>query len=310
MDILGFDVDYSTKGKFDVAIDENNNIPMWIICGKDEGKTLVVTAGVHGCEYVGIESAKKIYNEVDEKTLKGTLIIFPMINKSGFYSGLKQVLREDNKNLNRVFPANKMGTLTDRIAYFFESKVYAVADFLLDLHSGDINEKMTPLVFCPSKAKAEVIKVAEEVVNGMPIDVVVPSTSTNGLYSCCVQNGTPAVLLEIGGLGQFSKEELKLCVDCIKSSMAYLGMDFKYNINKTQKISIKTDYLEAVEKGFWYQNLQVNKSVNKGDLLGELKDINGTLIKSYFAEFDGVVLYFTTSLGVEMGDNLITYGNV
>ena len=30
------------------------------ICGKNQGKTLVITAGVHGCEYVGIEAAKRM----------------------------------------------------------------------------------------------------------------------------------------------------------------------------------------------------------------------------------------------------------
>lgn len=308
MNILDFKINRNEKRKFKVRIDENNSIPMWVVCGKNEGKTLVLTAGVHGCEYIGIETAKKVYNEIYTNQLSGTIIIFPLVNKSGFYGGLKQIVAEDNKNLNRLFPANPNGTLADKIACFFESKVYPLADFILDLHSGDINEKMNPLVFCPSKANEEVIKIAKEVTNGMPINIRVPSTSTNGLYGCCVQKGTPAVLLEIGGEAKFSDDEIKLCFECVKSTMAYFNMSFEYKINDNQKESSKTDYLEAVSNGYWYQNLQVGLKVKKGDPLGVLKNIDDEVIKTYIADFDGTIFYYTTSLGVKKGDNLIAYG--
>lgn len=71
------------------------------------------------------------------------------------------------------------------------------------MHSGDINEEMIPLGFCPSKADKAVINVAKEVVKRMPVGIRIPSISINGLYSYAVKKGSPSVLLEIGGAGRW-----------------------------------------------------------------------------------------------------------
>ena len=44
-----------------------------IFCGKNEGKTLVITAGVHGCEYVGIETSLRLINELNPKKMSGNI---------------------------------------------------------------------------------------------------------------------------------------------------------------------------------------------------------------------------------------------
>lgn len=95
---------------------------MWGICGENKRKTVVITAGVHGCEYVGIETAKKIYNEVDTIGLYGNLVIFPIVTRSGFYGGLKQVVAEDNKNLNRILRLIIMELLQIKLHTFLKTK--------------------------------------------------------------------------------------------------------------------------------------------------------------------------------------------
>lgn len=36
------------------------HIPITVICGKKEGKTVVISSGVHSCEYVGIQLLKQL----------------------------------------------------------------------------------------------------------------------------------------------------------------------------------------------------------------------------------------------------------
>ena len=47
-----------------------------------------------------------------------------------------------------------------------------------------------------------------------------------------------------------------------------------------------------------------------GHSTGTLKDSYGNEIACYTAPFDGVVLYYTLSLGVKSGDPLIAYGKL
>ena len=61
-------------------------------------------------------------------------------------------------------------------------------------------------------------------------------------------------------------------------------------------------YEEAPADGFWYPAVSAaGQKLKQGTLLGTLKDS---------APFDGVVLYYTLSLGVKSGDPLIAYGKL
>ena len=107
------------------------------LCGAAPGRTLVVTAGVHGCEYVGVQALRRLAVELDPAELSGNVILLPLANPTGFYAGAKQVVPEDGVNLNRAFPGDPAGTLSARLAYALETALYQAADFLADLHSGD-----------------------------------------------------------------------------------------------------------------------------------------------------------------------------
>ena len=120
------------------------------ICGSQPGKTLIVTAGIHGCEYVGIEALNRLKKELDPSGLSGRVILLPLVNPEGFYMGAKQTIPADGQNLNRMFPGDPAGTFSSRFAKILEKVLYPEADFLMDLHGGDINEALTPLIFFPA----------------------------------------------------------------------------------------------------------------------------------------------------------------
>ena len=70
-------------------------------------------------------------------------------------------------------------------------------------------------------------------------------------------------------------------------------------------------YEEALKDGFWYPAVSAaGQKLKQGARLGTLKDSYGNEIARYTAPFDGVVLYYTLSLGVRSGDPLIAYGKL
>ena len=48
--------------------------------------------------------------------------------------------------------------------------------------------------------------------------------------------------------------------------------------------------------------------LKKGDLLGEIRRLDGSLMYRYESELDGMVFYYTLSLGVSEGEPLVAYG--
>ena len=143
-------------------------IEMTVVCGCRPGKTLVVTAGVHGCEYVGIEALNRLKQELDPAALSGRVILLPLVNPEGFYQGSKQTIPADGKNLNRMFPGKSDGTFSSRLARVLEETLYPEADFLMDLHGGDVNEALTPLLFFPTAVPESLPRKASPFLTGLP----------------------------------------------------------------------------------------------------------------------------------------------
>ena len=181
------------------------------LCGAKPGWTLVVTAGVHGCEYVGIQALRTLAQELDPSAMAGNVVLLPLANPYGFYAGAKRVIPEDGVNLNRAFPGDRNGSLGQRLAFALENGLYPVADFLADLHGGECNMRLHPLVFFPTAGKAPVNAAALEAAKRLSVDYRVRSTARDGLYSWAVQQGIPALLIERGGQGLWSQPEVNAC---------------------------------------------------------------------------------------------------
>lgn len=106
-----------------------------------------------------MKKSKRVYRELVEKAdvigdawIGKQAILLPLVNPKGFFAGVKQLNPADGKNLNREFPGEEDGTETQRMAWVIEKLLYPEADFLLDLHGGDWNEELAPLVFFPCGA--------------------------------------------------------------------------------------------------------------------------------------------------------------
>lgn len=278
------------------------------LCGAAPGPTLVVTAGVHGCEYVGIQALRDLAEELDPAVLSGQVILLPLANPGGFYAGAKQVVPEDNINLNRAFPGNMGGSLSARLAAVLEQTLYPAADFLADLHGGDCNQALYPLVFFPVAGEEAVNRRALEAAKSLTVPYRVRSTAKNGLYSWAVQKGIPSLLIERGGQGLWSEGEVNACREDVYSLLRHLKILPGGNPPREQVEIVEAVYEDAKADGFWYPAVQAAAPVQKGMLLGRLEDEEGNLIQEVHAVFSGVSLYYTTALGVQTGDPLIAYG--
>lgn len=308
--MLEIKMEPGTKKKTELAITDSLAIRLWMVRGARPGKTLLLTTGVHGGEYVGIAAAQELFAQLDPTQMSGTVILLPLINEEGFLQGAKQIFPQDGKNLNRVFPGLEAGSITEQIAYQIEKQLYPHADFILDLHGGDISEAMTPLVFYPVAGAPEVNYAADQAARCLPVAYRVASRSTNGLYSHAVQCGIPGLLLEIGGAGRWTRSEVELCIESVHRVLGCLGICGKYVQNELQLDCTETRYLESPVRGMWYPEVTVNQRVEAGALLGYVRDLEGSAETTLYAEFDAVILYHTVSLGVQQGEALVAYTRI
>jgi predicted deacylase len=113
------------------------HVPHVLLCGMQDGPTVLISAGIHNAEYVGIQAAIELSNELEVSALRGSVIIVPLANRSGFENRTMSRVFEDGKNLNRVFPGDRKGSEADKLAAMLFEVFIKNADAYIDLHCGD-----------------------------------------------------------------------------------------------------------------------------------------------------------------------------
>ena len=283
--------------------------PETVITGNHPGKTITVSAGVHSREYVGMEALLRLASELEPSQIHGKLRLIPAINYNGLIARSADVCPEDGINLNRAFPGDDSGTSTKRLAAHLEREVIAESDVIIDLHSGGFCEELTPHVYFHGACKPEVNKVSEELASYVNVSCVVRSTAKNGFYSYAGQLGVPAILLERGGRGIWTEEEVLADVMDVKNILRFSGalQDGMAPERRKPHVFPGGIYEDAPISGLWYPKKRVGEKVTCGEELGQIRDVFGQLLYSYAAKGDGVLLYQTVSLGIEKNRPMIAY---
>ena len=98
MIVAGQVIEPGEKRRIPIPVGEGLSLETVCFCGRRPGRTLVVTSGVHGCEYVGVETLTHLSEELDPEEMSGSLILLPLANPEGFYEGVKRGVPEDGKN--------------------------------------------------------------------------------------------------------------------------------------------------------------------------------------------------------------------
>jgi predicted deacylase len=111
-------------------------VPLYVACAKRQGPTILAIGGTHGDEYEGPVGLKNLVHGLDpERLVAGRLIVIPVLNLPAFRAA-QRASPLDGGNMNRAFPGDAAGTITERIARFVTDEVLPRADVVIDLHSG------------------------------------------------------------------------------------------------------------------------------------------------------------------------------
>jgi len=99
------------------------------------GPTVLLMAGNHGDEYPGQIAIMKLMRELSADQVSGRLILIPAINMPAAKASTR-LSPVDGKNLNRCFPGDAFGSITEMIAHYLTTEIFPLTDAVIDLHTG------------------------------------------------------------------------------------------------------------------------------------------------------------------------------
>ena len=288
-------------------------LPAAVLHGTRPGKTMLITAGVHGGEYVGIQAAIELAQKLKIQKVAGTIIIVKVINVPAFERRNGSMGLTDGKNLNREFPGNPKGTEMERLAWAVSHELQPVADYYIDLHSGDDYEQLTSYVYYAGMADEKTFSQSRRMAEQVDVPYMVRSNvASGGAYNYAASQGIPSILIERGGMGAWTSEEVRSTRRDVRNILCHLGI---YQGKKDYRTYYPLDvtdicYQDASRDGLWYPFKKPGDMIREGEILGEVRDYEGGLLELSVAEYDGVILYQTGTLQV-LGDGpMIAYGKI
>ena len=288
-------------------------LPAAVLHGTRPGKTILITAGVHGGEYVGIQAAIELSQKLKIQKVAGTIIIVKALNVLAFEHRNGSMGLTDGKNLNREFPGNPTGTEMERLAWAVSHELQPAADYYIDLHSGDDYEQLTPYVYYAGMADEETVSQSRRMAEQVDVPYMVRSNvASGGSYNYAASQGIPSILIERGGMGAWTSEEVRSTRRDVRNILCHLGIYQGKKDYRTYYPLEVTDicYQDASGDGLWYPFKKPGDMIREGEILGEVRDYEGGLLELSVAEYDGVILYQTGTLQV-LGDGpMIAYGKI
>ncbi len=275
-------------------------IPVIVERSKNAGPTVLITGGIHGDELNGVEVVRQIIAKKINKPARGTIICIPLLNVFGFLSMDRYF--PDGKDLNRVFPGTKNGSLASRFAYQFVNEILPHVDFCLDFHTGGASRFNAPHIRV-APDNASLIEYAK--IFNAPFTLF--SKNIKKSYrSICAQKDIDILLFEGGKSQDNNRDIAKEGVEGTMRILAHLEMllpHFEIPIQKQDTVFIeKSMWIRAKYSGLLHIKVPYGKKVEKGEELATITDPYGKMRHIVKAPNQGYIINVNEAPIVYKGD--------
>ena len=266
---------------------EGSNVttPILVMHGNKAGKTLCLTAAVHGDELNGIEIIRRVFSKLKVRKLSGTVIGVPIVNLQAFRETSRYL--PDRRDLNRFFPGNPKGSSASRIASSLFNGVIRQCDALVDLHTGSFRRTNMPQLRADLNNPQVV-----ELTRGFGATVILHSDGGLGtLRRATTDAGIPAVTLEAGESMRLQEDAVAHGVKGIQSLLYTMGMYPKRSLLGPPKPTFyHAKWVRADQSGILFSQIKLGRKVKIGDLLGTVTDPINNQQSKIRSPYNGLVL--------------------
>lgn len=238
-------------------------LPLHELHGAAGGPTVGISAAVHGDESIGVEVLRRLRVDPALADLKGRLLLLPLANPLAFQANARNTPL-DMLNLNRVFPGDADGWLTEQLAHAITTHFLRSIDVYIDLHAGGLYPIVDYVYYLNAPALSRAF--------GRPY-LYQPAQPYGGTTTeITLASGTPSVVVELGG-GLLPQEPYaEQAVAGLKNILSELNMLPERALSLPQQTLLhRIDIVRPHHGGLYVPVVdRVGVRVAKGDVLGRV----------------------------------------
>lgn len=303
-------------------------MPVFDIQGNRPGKTLLVTAGVDGDEYAGIEAAYRLIEQYSSKDFAGRLIIIPIVNMPGFMNESSHN-PIDGKFPKSIFPGKPNGSSTEQIVNYISTNFIDGTSCWLDLHSGAITEGLNPFLWLHKTGIASIDSWTNDLINLKIVNKIYLESCYAGSKTVQLAKRNCAyAVAEAGQRGERKEDDIALHLEWTRIIMIKLGMVDAPPVHFSEKkehnsviVMKKISYVFATEDGIWTPTWSFSSDFSLTSPLAQKKEllirneIIGTTMRPDYsketvirASANGYPLWWKETMRMKKGDILCAIG--
>jgi predicted deacylase len=281
------------------------SLPMVITHGSTPGPVLAITAGIHGGEYVPMVAVRQFVRELDPALMRGTIVVSLQSSPVAFEQRMAFVNPLDGKNLNRSFPGDPQGGPTARLAAWLFENLLARADYYVDCHCGDLPEALDPFTGASPGPDGVLDERARAMADCFDVPRLIVDPLEGSTIRAAAMAGIPAVLIEVGGEGRWSQEEVDVQRNGLRRIAAQVGI-LPAEAGARPRLPLFENAADVLSEraGLWYPEVTPGTLVAEGTRLGRLEDPLGEVVQEILAPAAGVLVFGLGSLAAVQGSLL------
>lgn len=262
-------------------------LPVAVVNGASDGKTLYLQAASDGDELNGIGVVQRLLPQLDPSEIAGTILVVGIVNYFGYQVAEHRNPVDDTK-LNRAYPGDEEGTSSERIAAStFEAAMRA--DLILDLHQGSTSRMIDETrVRCGPRHRLhdDCLELAKVFDSGYILDQKGPDGQ---LARAAPDEGVPTIDPELGGSVGWDLPSIKTGIQGVMNVLCHYGfLEGSVELSPQTRASGFTQYGSPVG-GLVTHRTELGEAVSEGDVLFEVTDIFGEIKSKVQADTAGVL---------------------
>jgi N2-acetyl-L-2,4-diaminobutanoate deacetylase len=270
-------------------------IPITVV-QQGNGPTALLTGANHGDEYEGPVALQDLAATLDPSTITGRVIIVPAFNYPAFRAGTR-TSPIDQGNMNRIFPGRPDGTVTEKIADYFQRTLIPMADVVLDFHSGGKTLDFVPFacVHLLEDKQQQQVNMAAMQAFSAPYSMMLLEIDNVGMYDTAVEEqGKVFVSTELGGGGTATAYSIGIARKGVRNFLIHAGI-LEGEVESIQSVMLDMPdadcFVFSDRDGLIEPVVDLGEPVEKGDVLARVwpTDRTGERPYEYHAPRSGIL---------------------
>lgn len=279
--------------------DAGTSIPLIVVNGAKPGPVAAFVAGSHGTEYASMVALTNFAPRIDPRQLTGTVVIAPLLNVASFDQMTVHVNPVDRKGMNASYPGDANGTQTQRELAVVADQIVKRADYIVDLHGGDLDEDLVPYSYWMRSGNPALDDASRALALAFGLDRVIVTdvdltkpASTRTLSGYSLSLGKKVVVAEAGASGHVDPQDVAALVDGCLNILGTTHMIDRTVTPVAHPLWLGSGpRILAPAPGIFTQAVRGGTYVSSGMLLGTLTDYDGRNPRAITSPIAGLVTF-------------------